>query len=152
MAATVVEAERRLPYPAKDLCVLVGDVRAYPSFIPWLKSLRVTQENRIGEGWRGVAEAIVGWRAITEKFATRVRCEPETGEVDVSLVRGPLKTLENRWRFVDAPDGAHIRFSIAYEFKNPVLQKLVAANRETITNRILAAFEGEAHKRFKARL
>lgn len=152
MSATVVEAERRLPYPAKDICMLVGDVRAYPSFIPWLKSLRVTQEERIGEGWRGVADAVVGWRAITERFATRVRCEPETGEVDVSLVRGPLKTLENRWRFTDAPDGTHIRFSIAYEFKNPILQRLVAANREAIANRILAAFEAEAHKRFKARL
>lgn len=148
MARATIEAERRLPYPADALTALIGDVRAYPKFLPWLKSIRVSQETRAGEGWSGLAEAVVGWRAIEERFATKVRCAPELGEVDVSLVRGPLKTLENRWRVTPADSGALVRFWIAYEFKNPVLQTLVTVNRDLVAGRIMAAFEAEAKRRF----
>lgn len=151
VAATTLTAERSLPYAPADLCKLVGDVRAYPSFIPWVKSLRVTEEVQEGEAWFGIAELLVGWRAFLERFSTKVRCDPVKGEVDVSLVNGPLRTLENRWRFYSAPGGALIKFTIQYDFKNPVLNALVSANRALITNRVLAAFEGEAARRFGAR-
>lgn len=148
MARTQIQAERVLPYPAGDLCRLVGDVRAYPHFIPFLKSLRITKEEPRAEGgWEGVAEAIVGWKAITERFSTTVRCEPAKGEVDVSLVSGPLHALDNSWRFEPHEKGARVRFRISYRFKNPLLQAAVAANREKLAARIMGAFEKEARRR-----
>jgi coenzyme Q-binding protein COQ10 len=148
MARTAIEAERILPFAPADLCRLVGDVRAYPHFIPFLKSLRVTKEEPRAEGgWEGVAEAIVGWKAITERFSTNVRCEPAKGEVDVSLVTGPLHALDNRWRFEPHEKGARVRFWIYYHFNNPLLQAAVAANREKLAARIMSAFEKEARRR-----
>ncbi|MGE0829955.1 MAG: type II toxin-antitoxin system RatA family toxin [Hyphomonadaceae bacterium] len=152
MSAAILEAEKTLPYPARALCKLVGDVKAYPRFIPWLKSLRVLSEKPLGEGWEGVAEAIVGWKAITEKFSTKVRCAPEEGAVDVALVKGPFRTLENRWRFEDTPSGARVRFWIEYEFKNPLLQHALNANRARAAEKIMAAFEAEARKRLAHRV
>jgi len=153
MPATVYEAQRILPYSAADLCRLVGDVRLYPQFIPWIRSLRVLREKALGPGgaWEGVAEAVVGWKAIVERFATKVRSEPDKGEVDVALVDGPFKCLNNRWRFQDRPDGgADVRFFIAYEFRNPILNALVKANMERVTDKLMRAFEAEAHRRFGA--
>jgi coenzyme Q-binding protein COQ10 len=148
MARANIHAERILPYRPADLCRLVGDVREYPKFIPWLKRLRVTKEEPRPEGgWEGVAEAVVGWKAITEHFATNVRCEPAKGEVDVSLVSGPFHALDNTWRFEPHENGARVRFWIAYHFKNPVLQALVAANRDKLAERIMGAFEREAQRR-----
>lgn len=148
MAAVIIEKERRLPYAPADLCKLVGDVRAYPRFIPWLQHIDVLQETPRGEGWEGVAEARVGWKGFSERFATKVVCAPERGELDVTLVRGPFKSLINRWRFAPTPEGgALVRFWIAYEFKNPILQGLAAANRTHAAQRILHAFEREAHRR-----
>lgn len=148
MRRTTIEAERILPYAPADLCRLVGDVRAYPQFIPWLQSLRVTKEEpRDAGGWEGVAEAIVGWKHVTERFATSVRCEPAKGEVDVALVSGPFHALDNSWRFEPHAKGARVRFSISYQFKNPVLQALVGANRNKLAARIMAEFEGEALRR-----
>ncbi len=148
MRRTTIEAERILPYAPADLCRLVGDVRAYPQFIPWLQSLRVTKEEpRDAGGWEGVAEAIVGWKHVTERFATSVRCEPAKGEVDVALVSGPFHALDNSWRFEPHVKGARVRFSISYQFKNPVLQALVGANRNKLAARIMAEFEGEARRR-----
>ena len=149
MSRTIIQAHRVLPYAPSDLCRLVGDVRAYPEFIPFLQSLHVTEEKPKEEGgWEGVAEAVVGWKAITERFATRVRCEPAKGEVDVALVKGPLHALENRWRFSEsAKGGSDVRFWISYHFKNPLLQSAINANRDKLANRIMEGFEKEARRR-----
>ncbi len=149
MARTIITTERVSDFAPADLCRLVGDVRAYPQFIPWLKSLKVTtHESRPGDGWEGDAEATVGWKSFTERFTSHVRCEPEKGEVDVTLVKGPLHSLENRWRFAAREGGgAHVRFWIAYEFKNPLLHAAASVNRERIATRIMEAFEAEAQRR-----
>jgi len=148
MARTIIEAERVLPFAPDELCRLVGDVREYPKFIPWLQSLRVVKEEPLAEGgWQGVASAIVGWKAVTERFSTNVRSEPAKGEVDVSLVSGPFHALDNRWRFEPHEKGSKVRFWISYHFKNPVLNGLVSANKDKLANRIMSAFETEARRR-----
>jgi coenzyme Q-binding protein COQ10 len=149
VSRTTIKAERILPFPPAELCRLVGDVREYPQFIPWLQSLRVTKEEPRAEGgWEGVAEAIVGWKNVTERFATTVRCEPAKGEVDVALVHGPFHALDNAWRFEPhGENGARVRFTISYQFKNPILNALVAANKDKLASRIMGAFEREAKRR-----
>ncbi|MBL8537471.1 MAG: type II toxin-antitoxin system RatA family toxin [Hyphomonadaceae bacterium] len=148
MSRTTITTERILPYAPDALCRLVGDVRAYPHFIPYLLSLRVTKEEpRDAGGWEGVAEATVGWKALRERFATTVRCEPAKGEVDVSLVSGPFHALDNRWRFESHEHGAKVRFWIRYHFKNPVLNAVVSANKDKVAAHIMAAFEKEARRR-----
>jgi coenzyme Q-binding protein COQ10 len=148
VSRTTITAERILPYPPADLCRMVGDVREYPKFIPYLQNLRVTKEEpRDAGGWEGVAEAIVGWKAIRERFSTQVRCEPAKGEVDVALVSGPFHALDNRWRFEPHEQGARVRFHITYQFKNPVLNAVVAANKDKVAARIMGAFEKEAKRR-----
>ncbi len=148
MSRTNITAERVLPFAPADLCRLVGDVREYPKFIPYLISLRVTKEERREQGgWEGVAEATVGWKAIRERFATSVRCEPAKGEVDVSLVSGPFHTLDNRWRFEPHEQGSRVCFYICYQFKNPVLNAVVSANKDKVAARIMSAFEKEARRR-----
>lgn len=148
MSRTTLTAERILPYAPADLCRLVGDVREYPKFVPFLQSLRVRNEKRLDDGgWIGVAEADVGWKAIHVRFSTGVRCEPSKGEVDVKLERGPLRALENRWRFAPHEHGAHVHYWIEYEFKNPLLQAAISANRDKLSGRIMTAFEQEARRR-----
>jgi coenzyme Q-binding protein COQ10 len=148
MSRTVIEAERILPYAPEDLCRLVGDVRVYPEFVPFLKTMRISKEEpREAGGWQGIAEADVGWQAIKVTFATSVRCEPAKGEVEVTLVKGPLHTLNNRWWFRPHVKGAHVRYWIAYEFKNPVLQAAISANKDKLAGRIMQAFEHEAKRR-----
>jgi coenzyme Q-binding protein COQ10 len=151
LSQIVLETEKRLPYAPDDLCRLVGDVRSYPKFIPWLKHLRILREKPHDDGgWEGAAEAIVGWKAITETFSTSVRSEPVKGEVDVGLLSGPFRSLLNRWRFKsDGDGGAIVKFYIAAEFKNPVLQAVFRSNKERVAARIMQAFEAEAHRRFK---
>jgi coenzyme Q-binding protein COQ10 len=150
MVETVIEAQRSLPYPAEALCRMVGDVRRYPQFIPWIRSLRLLREQPLeGGGWEGVAEAVVGWKAITERFATKVRSDPARGSVEVDLVSGPFRSLKNHWRFQERSDGgADVAFFIRYEFRNPLLNALVRANQHRAADKIMQAFEAEAQRRF----
>lgn len=148
MPRTTIEAERILPYAPADLCRLVGDVRQYPHFIPWLQSLKIVKEEPRPEGgWEGVATATVGWKNIKEHFSTTVRCEPAKGEVDVALVSGPFHALDNAWRFEPHEQGARVRFRISYHFKNPVLNAMVTANKDKLAQRIMSSFEKEARRR-----
>jgi coenzyme Q-binding protein COQ10 len=149
MSAKTLQAQRRLPYPPDALCRMVGDVRAYPEFIPWIEELRVTAERHDSGAHECVAHVRVGWKHIQERFSTKVRCAAAEGEVDVALVSGPFRTLRNEWRFApDGTGGAIVNFSITYDFKNPLLNALVKANREKVVERIMAAFEKEATRRY----
>lgn len=148
MSATVIEAERRLPYAPRDLCELVGDVRAYPRFIPWILDMKVSGEREHAGVREAVAHVLIGWKALRERFSTRVRSAPEVGEVDVTLVAGPFRTLENRWRFEpDGNGGALVKFHVAYEFRSSMLNHLARANRERAAEKIMQAFEKEAARR-----
>jgi coenzyme Q-binding protein COQ10 len=148
MGASRIEVERHLPYPPAELCAMVGDIKSYPRFVPWIKSLRVTGETEEAGVRQSVAHAVVGWKHITERFSTKVRCAPGEGAVDVAFVDGPFRTLENAWRFLDdGAGGAIVRFSLLYDFKSFMLNSLVNANRAKVSEKIMEAFEGEAKRR-----
>jgi coenzyme Q-binding protein COQ10 len=145
--ATIIESERRLPYAPEELSSLVSDVRRYPDFLPWLKKLDVLSDNETHGVREFVAQAWVGWRAISEQFTTRVRVRGT--DVDVGLVSGPFRRLENAWRFEpDGKGGSIVKFRVVFEFKSLVLQTLASANRPIVADRIMKAFEAEAKKRF----
>lgn len=147
MTLAIVEVERRLPYAPGDLARLVSDVKTYPDFIPWVRKLDVLSETNT-EGVREfVARAEVGWRAFHERFTSRVRAS--AARVDVALVDGPFRRLENTWRFEeDGKGGSIVRFRVAFEFKSAILQGVAMVNRGIVAERIIAAFDKEAKRRY----
>ena len=149
MSRTVIETERRLPYAPADLASLVSDVRRYPDFLPWLKRLDILSETDKDGVREFVARAWVGWRAVSERFTSKVRVSGT--DVDVGLVDGPFRHLENSWRFQpDGKGGSIIKVRVAFEFKSLLLQTIASANRGIVADRIIKAFEAEAKRRFTA--
>jgi coenzyme Q-binding protein COQ10 len=137
--------ERVLPYRPDQLFDLVGDVRAYPDFIPWISSIRVGPERSDGEGASVLdAEASVGFSVIQERFATRVRRDAAALTIDVTLLSGPFRRLVNRWRFEPHPAGAKIVFDIDFEFKSKLLDLMLRANFDYAVNRLIGCFEDRA--------
>lgn len=148
MARTVIDSERRLPFAPGDLRDLVADVRSYPSFLPWLQALEILSERDEGGVHEFTARAAVGWRALRERFTTKVRVQGN--RVDVALVDGPFKHLENSWRFLDSgkDGGSLVKFRIVFEFKSTLLQQVANMNRDIVADKIIGAFEKEAARRF----
>lgn len=141
---------KHLPYTPDQLFALVGDVGRYPDFVPWITHMRTWNAQAEGEGRDALdAEAGVGFTFLKERFATRVRRDAGARTIDVSLLSGPFRRLENRWAFSAAPrGGTKIDFDIDFAFKSRLLEALLAANFNHAVDRLISCFEAEAARRY----
>ncbi len=136
---------RVLPYPPDQLFTLVGDVARYPEFVPWVTRMRVFNAHEEAPGVDVLdAEAQVSFAFLTERFTTRVRRDGPVGQIDVSLIRGPFRKLENRWRFTPQGFGTFVEFEIDFEFSSRLLDALLQANMGRAVNRLISCFEDRA--------
>ncbi len=138
---------RELPYPPGPLFDLVGDVERYPPFVPWVSSL-TTSNRRDEAGWVTTFDALaqVGFSFVHEQFSTHVKLDRPALAIDVQLLSGPFRRLENRWRFVAAPGGTTVSFEIDFEFKSRMLSALLAANMGRAARRLIGCFEDRARQ------
>ncbi|PXA73387.1 ubiquinone-binding protein [Caulobacter sp. D4A] len=143
---------RVLPYAPEQLFTLVGDVEAYPSFVPWITAMRTWNAHESGDVSSLDAEAQVGFSFLREKFATRVRRDKADLSVSVSLLYGPFKRLSNQWRFSPHPDGTTVDFAIDFAFKSKVLDALLAANMDRAVDKLIACFEARAAQLYGAKV
>ena len=134
-----------LPYRPEQLFALVGDVGAYPEFVPWIASIRTWNHRPLGEGVDQVdAEVAVGFSFLRERFSTRVRRDVKARQIDVTLISGPFRKLENRWRFLDDPGGTLVEFDIDFVFKSRLLDALLQANFAQSVAKLMSGFEARA--------
>jgi coenzyme Q-binding protein COQ10 len=135
-------AEKRvLPYSPRQLFALVADVERYPEFLPWCVAARVRKrtEDLV------VADLVIGYRMIRERFTSRVRLDYDGQRIDVTYEEGPFKYLNNHWVFEDHPQGCAIDFYVDFEFRSRVLQKVIHALFDEAVRRMVSAFEARAH-------
>jgi coenzyme Q-binding protein COQ10 len=143
---------RMLPYAPQELWEMVGDVDRYPEFVPWITSMRTWNQRGEGDGVEVLdAEATVGFKFLREKFATRVRRNAEMMSVEVTLLHGPFKRLNNRWRFEPHAMGTKVTFDIDFAFKSPLLDAMLAANFDRAVSKLMGCFEARAAKLYKPR-
>ncbi|HEY2752920.1 type II toxin-antitoxin system RatA family toxin [Phenylobacterium sp.] len=136
---------KHLPYTPEQLFALVGDVMAYPAFVPWITSMRTWNEQTLGEGVATIdAEAGVGFSFLKERFSTRVRRDAQARRIDVSLLSGPFRRLANQWQFFDDEGGTRVEFDIDFQFKSRLLDALLSANFTHAVDRLMACFEARA--------
>ncbi|MFN3608877.1 MAG: type II toxin-antitoxin system RatA family toxin [Hyphomonas sp.] len=140
----------RVPYGRAQCFALVSDIARYPDFIKWITALRVSEVREIGPGvTECLGEAVVGFKGFTERFTTRVVADEPAARVTASLVRGPFRKLFAEWRITESVQGAcDVSLEINYEFRNPVIAFLAAANHDLAVSRILNAFLEEAQRRY----
>jgi len=135
---------------ADDLFELVSDIGRYPEFVKWIKTMRVFNARIEGDVRLSTGEARVGFAGLTEIFATDVRADPERRFIETRLVKGPFRRLLNTWKFEELQDGStRVRFHIDYQFRNPLLQALLAANFDRAVNALMNSFLAEAARRYE---
>jgi coenzyme Q-binding protein COQ10 len=137
---------RRLPYTPDQLFALVGDVMAYPDFVPWITSMRVWNARTLEAGVETVdAEAGIGFSLLKERFSSRVRRDAGARRIDVTLLSGPFRRLANRWEFFEAEGGGtRVEFDIDFQFKSRLLEALLTANFAHAVDRLMRCFEDRA--------
>ena len=134
-------AERRiLPYTPEQLYQLVSEVERYPEFLPWCLAARVrTREERLL-----VADLVIGFKMVRERFTSRVKLDPAALRIDVTYAEGPMRHLKNHWVFEPHSEGCLIDFYVDFEFRSKLLQKLIEALFHEAVRRMVGAFEARA--------
>ncbi len=142
---------RRVHHSAAEMFDLVADIEAYPGFVPLCKDLRIRRRSEDAEGRVIlIADMEVGYKAIQEKFTSRVTCDRAHLTILAEYIDGPFKSLENHWNFTDHIDEktnanmCRVDFAIAYEFKSRMLAALVGGVFDTAFRKFASAFEQRA--------
>ncbi|MBT8426441.1 MAG: type II toxin-antitoxin system RatA family toxin [Erythrobacter sp.] len=119
---------------------LVADVASYPKFLPWVVATRVRSDSET----EMTADMLVGFKAIREKFTSKViKRRPE--HIEVFYVDGPLKDLDNNWKFTCLPDGGcEIDFCVDFSFRNAVFEALAGQYFDRAFRKMVEAFEKRA--------
>ncbi|MBS3960416.1 MAG: type II toxin-antitoxin system RatA family toxin [Sandarakinorhabdus sp.] len=138
---------RILPWTPAEMFDLVADVPRYPEFLPWVVAVRI----RESDDELMVADMSVGFKSLRETFTSRVRLD-RPGHIDVNYVSGPLKHLRNDWQFhPHASGGTNLEFSVDFEFKSKIFERLAGAFFHEAFNVMVASFEARALKLYGSR-
>jgi coenzyme Q-binding protein COQ10 len=129
---------------------LVADVPSYPQFVPLCRGIKIKRRFPAADGTQiFISEMEVGYKAVREKFTSRVVLNRPAGRIDVAYVDGPFSHLENRWTFTDAHEGAcRVEFFIAYEFRSRMLATLMGSMFDAAFRKFSSAFEARADQIF----
>lgn len=133
---------RRLPYTAEQMFDLVADVGRYAEFLPWVVATRIKSDSDT----EMVADMLVGFKALREKFTSKV-LKRRPDEIEVIYLDGPLKDLDNTWRFRDLPDGGcEVDFAVEFSFRNRVFEALAGQYFDRAFRKMVGAFETRAEE------
>jgi coenzyme Q-binding protein COQ10 len=131
---------RQLPYTPEQMFDLVADVGRYAEFLPWVAAVRV----RSNSATEMVADLIVGFKALRERFTSRVVKE-RPHHIHVDYLEGPLKQLSNDWMFrPDGQGGTLVDFCVDFTFRNRVFEAIAGQMFDTALRRMINAFEERA--------
>ena len=137
---------RPLPWTAQQMYDLVADVERYPEFLPWNAAARI-RSRRPGEDGSEVLEAdlVISFKVFRERFGSRVVLWPEAMKIDTEYLDGPFKFMRSNWAFRDRPEGgSDVAFFVDFEFRNPILQRIIGVVFGEAMARIVRAFEKRA--------
>ncbi len=136
-------AEKRvMPYRPEQLYGLVADVARYPEFLPWCLAVRI----RDRQADLIVADLVIGFKMIRERFTSRVSLDEAGRRIDVTYIEGPFKYLTNHWVFEDDPGGCKVDFFVDFEFRSRLLQKVFQPLFHEAVRRMVSAFEARARQ------
>jgi coenzyme Q-binding protein COQ10 len=136
--------KRSMPYSAKQMYDLVGDVASYPEFLPWCSAARIRQTTQVEHRIIMDADLVIAFKVFRERFGSRVTLNPDDTSILVEYLDGPFKYLKNTWHFEQTLTGCDVDFYVDFEFKSKVLQTLIGVVFGEAMRRIVGGFEQRA--------
>ena len=141
-----IRETRRMPWSCEQMFDLVADVGRYQEFLPWVVATRIKSDSES----EMIADLLVGFKAIREKFTSRVQ-KHRPDHINVHYIDGPLRDLDNSWDFRPTGDGGcEVDFCVDFTFRNPVFEALAGQYFDRAFRRMVEAFERRAAELYGA--
>ncbi len=139
------ETTRYVRHAPRRMLDLVMDVERYPEFLPLCEDLVVRERSQDASREIVLADMTIGYKALRETFRSRVEADADALTIVARYVDGPVRHLENHWRFEPARgDTCAVHFRIEYEFSNLALKVLMGAMFDKAFRKFAVAFERRA--------
>jgi len=135
-----------LPYGCDSLFLLVADIERYPDFLTGCRRARILsrQEDQV------IAELEIAKAGLHQSFSTR-NTNHFPNRIDMSLVRGPFRSLRGSWVFEPITDGGcRVSFELVFHMRPSLLSRLMAALVSEVANDLVDAISHRAHDLFRS--
>lgn len=132
---------RMVPWSAEQMFDLVADVARYGEFLPWVVATRVKSDSDT----EMVADMLVGFKALREKFTSRV-IKQRPNRIEVIYIDGPMRDLDNVWLFKPVAGGCEVEFHVDFTFRNAMFEKLAGQYFDRAFRKMVGAFEERAQQ------
>ena len=141
--------KRLIECKKKDLINLVLDIEKYPEFVPWCLEGKVHEKKESSNIIEIKGDLKVGKSFLNETYSSLVLYYKDKDKISVTNIDGPLKYLENEWKFKEINNSTQLEFNIDFELKNNLLNTIMKKSFNLGLNKIANAFEERAIKLFK---
>ena len=137
-----------IPCKKKDLIKMVLDIEKYPEFVPWCLEGKIHEKNESDDLIEIKGDLKVGKRFLNETYTSLVLYYKDKDKILVTNIDGPLKHLQNEWKFKEINNQTQLEFDIDFELKNNLLNMIMKNSFNLGLNKIADAFEKRAIKLF----
>jgi len=138
------EEKRVLPFSASEMFAVVADIEKYPEFVPGCVALRILERQSTGHVETIIAEMIVSFGALREKYTSKVTLNRKKNVVEACHIDGPFDHLDTRWRFLPRDSGSEVYFSIDFAFRNRLLAAASSIVFDQMVRKTTGAFVARA--------
>ena len=135
---------RHIARDKQTLIDFVLDIEKYPEFIPFCINSKVYETNDDGDIKKIIADLTIGKRPFIDTYKSDVRYDKKNDSIHVTNIDGPLKHLENNWKFVEKDNLTEVRFDVDFEIKNKFLNLIMEKSFQFGLNKIADAFQKRA--------
>ena len=137
---------RQIAREKQKLIDFVLDIEKYPEFIPFCINSKVYERNDKKDEIEIIADLTIGKKPFVDTYKSDVRYNKKNDTIHVTNIGGPLKHLENNWKFVQKEDFREVHFDVDFEIKNKFLDVVMTKSFEFGLNKIADAFQDRAEK------
>jgi len=132
----------------EQLIDLVLDIEKYPKFVPFCIDAKLYKKKEEGKFLLIVADLTIGKGPFKDTYKSDVKYDKKNNSIYVTNLDGPLKRLENIWKFKQEKNITEVSFEVDFELKNEFLNILMAKSFQFALDRIAEAFQKRAEDLF----
>ena len=126
------------------LIEFVLDIEKYPEFIPFCLDSKVYDRKEENNQILIIADLTIGKGPFSDTYKSVVRFNKKDDTINVTNLDGPLKHLQNNWKFIENKNITEVYFDVDFEIKNKFLNLLMEKSFEFGLNKIADAFQKRA--------
>ena len=141
--------KRLIEADKQKLIELVLDIEKYKDFIPYCLDSKVYERNDKGDKIFIVADLTIGKGIFKDTYKSDVKYNKLNNTIYVTNIDGPLRYLENVWKFTEKDNITEVSFDVDFELKNKFLNILMAKSFNYGLNKIADAFQNRAEELFR---